>query len=201
MSLLEIFLVFFKFGLLCFGGGYMLIPLLSSSLVGSAPKYPLAPEEFANLVSIAQVTPGPIGINTATYVGYTQQGIIGACVGTFGMVLPALFLVILAIRLLKKYEQSLPVQGFVTGMRPLSFGMVLSAAVIFAELSIFAGDIPWDGFWRTLTGAAGFPEGFGINWGCVVVAVATVPILLRTKVSFLWLLLFSALFGVFFCRP
>ena len=68
MTLTALYLTFFKFGLLCFGGGYMLIPLLTSELVGEPPR-PLAPQEFADLVSVAQVTPGPIGINTATYVG------------------------------------------------------------------------------------------------------------------------------------
>ena len=72
MTFWELYVTFFKFGLLCFGGGYMLVPLLSADLVGNAPGAPLTPEAFANLVSIAQVTPGPIGINTATYVGFTQ---------------------------------------------------------------------------------------------------------------------------------
>ncbi len=201
MTLVSIFLVFFKFGLLCFGGGYMLIPLLSAELVGAGPSHPLTPEAFANLVSIAQVTPGPVGINTATYVGYTQQGVLGACLGTIGMVTPALFLVILAIKLLKRYETSIPVQGFLTGMRPASFGLVLSAAVIFAELSIFPGKIPWMGFWKMLADGAGMPEGFGINWGCVVIAAATVPVLMKTRINFLWLLLISALLGTLFCRP
>jgi len=201
MTLVSIFLVFFKFGLLCFGGGYMLIPLLSAELVGAGPSHPLTPEAFANLVSIAQVTPGPVGINTATYVGYTQQGVLGACLGTIGMVTPALFLVILAVKLLKRYETSIPVQGFLTGMRPASFGLVLSAAVIFAELSIFPGPIPWQGFWKMLADGAGMPEGFGINWGCVVIAAATVPVLLKTRINFLWLLLISALLGTLFCRP
>ncbi len=199
MTLLQLYLIFFKFGLLCFGGGYMLIPLLTSELVGDGK--PLSPEEFANLVSIAQVTPGPIGINTATYVGFTQQGILGGCIGTIGIVTPSLFLVILAIKLLKRYEKSIPVQGFLAGMRPLALGMVMSAAVIFAELSIFRSEIPWGGFWKMLTSSAGMPEGFGLNWGCVLVAVATVLLMKRTKISFLWFLLLSALFGVFFCQP
>jgi len=201
MTPIQLYLTFFKFGLLCFGGGYMLIPLLSAELVGAGPHDPLSPEAFANLVSIAQVTPGPIGINTATYVGYTQQGLLGACIGTVGIVTPSLFLVILAIRLLKRFESSIPVQGFLAGMRPASFGLILSAAVVFAELSIFPGPIPWTGIGKMLTGIAGTPPGFGINRGCVIVAAATVPILMKTRFSFLWLLLLSALFGIFFCRP
>ena len=100
ISLFGLYWVFFKFGLLCFGGGYMLVPLLTAELVG--PGKPLAPEEFANLLSIAQATPGPIGINTATYVGYTQHGVTGAVLATLGMITPAMILVILAIRLLKR---------------------------------------------------------------------------------------------------
>ena len=141
ISLFGLYWVFFKFGLLCFGGGYMLVPLLTAELVG--PGKPLAPGEFANLLSIAQATPGPIGINTATYVGYTQHGVVGAVLATLGMITPAMILVILAIRLLKRWESSLAVQGFLTGMRPASFGLILSAAVIFAELSVFTGEIPW----------------------------------------------------------
>ncbi len=200
MTLLEIYWAFFKFGLLCFGGGYMLVPLLSAELVGTGPSDPLTPEAFANLVSIAQVTPGPIGINTATYVGFTQQGILGACLGTLGIVTPAVFLVILAVKLLKRYETSIPVQGFLAGMRPASFGLVLSAAVIFAELSVFRTAIPWGEFWKLLTGAGGTFGNFGVNWGFVIVTAATVPILMKTKFSFIRLLLISALFGALFCR-
>lgn len=85
MTLLEIYWAFFKFGLLCFGGGYMLVPLLSAELVGTGPNDPLTPEAFANLVSIAQVTPGPIGINTATYVGSRSRGSWGPASARSGL--------------------------------------------------------------------------------------------------------------------
>lgn len=107
---------------------------------------------------------------------------------------------ILAVKLLKRYETSIPVQGFLAGMRPASFGLVLSAAVIFAELSVFRTAIPWKEFWKLLTGAGGTFGNFGVNWGCVIVAAATVPILMKTKFSFIRLLLISALFGALFCR-
>ena len=170
MNIAALYLVFAKFGLLCFGGGYMLIPLLRAELVGNGSQWPLQPEEFASLVSIAQVTPGPIGINTATYVGFTQQGVIGSVLATIGMVTPAVLLVILA------------------------------AAVIFAELSVFTGEIPWRAIGRMLIGEGWLAEGFGMRWVCLAIAVATVAMMLRTKVSFLYLLLVSAVIGAFFCR-
>ncbi|MDR0931729.1 MAG: chromate transporter [Victivallales bacterium] len=200
MTLWAIYWTFFKFGLLCFGGGYMLVPLLSAGLVGTSPGAVLTPEAFANLISIAQVTPGPVGINTATYVGFTQQGVFGAILGTLGIVTPALGLVILAVKLLKKYEKSVPVQGFLAGMRPASFGLVLSAAVIFAELSVFRTAIPWGKFWNILNGTGDGIGGFGVNLGCALIAIITVLVLFKTKFSFVAWLLICALFGVFFCR-
>ena len=198
MTILQLYLVFAKFGLLCFGGGYMLVPLLTAELVG--PGKPLAPTEFSSLVSIAQATPGPIGINTATYVGFTQHGVIGSILATAGIITPALILVILAIKLLKRYEQSLPVQGFLAGMKPASFGLILSAAVIFAELSVFSADIPWHGIWQWLTGATVDFHGFHLRISALLIAAATTVIMLKTRISFMYLLLVSAILGAFLCR-
>ena len=198
MTILQLYQVFAKFGLLCFGGGYMLVPLLTAELVG--PGKPLAPKEFSSLVSIAQATPGPIGINTATYVGFTQHGVIGSILATAGIITPALILVILAIKLLKRYEQSLPVQGFLAGMKPASFGLILSAAVIFAELSVFSADIPWHGIWQWLTGATVDFHGFHLRISALLIAAATTVIMLKTRISFMYLLLVSAILGAFLCR-
>jgi len=192
MTISTLYFTFFKFGLLCFGGGYILIPLLQSELVGE--NKPLKVREFADLVSVAQVTPGPIGINTATYVGFTQQGVLGAVLATLGIVTPTLVLVILAANLLKRYHASIPVQGFLRGMRPASLGLVFAAGLIFAEMSIFPGAIPWldpSGYWSCLRGA---------DLPALLIAVATLVILMRTKVSFLYLLLASAALGAFLCR-
>ena len=193
MSTGALYLVFAKFGLLCFGGGYMLVPLLMAELVGAPPK-PLAPEVFRDLLSIAQVTPGPIGINTATYVGFTQQGIWGALCATAGMITPALILVILAILLLRKYEKSIVIQGFLAGMRPASFGLILSAAVVFSELSIFTAPLPWAEWLH------GHFAGVGMRYGALLLAVITVILMRKTKIPFLWILAGSAMIGGFLCR-
>ena len=192
MTLTGLYLTFFKFGLLCFGGGYILIPLLQSELVGEGRA--LAPQEFADLVSVAQVTPGPIGINTATYVGFTQHGVPGAVLATVGIVTPTLLLVILAAKLLKRYHESIPIQGFLRGMRPASLGLVLSAALIFAEMSVFRGAIPW------LEPDRWFGFLCGTRPAALAIAAGTLAILMKTKCSFLWLLLISAAAGSFLCR-
>ena len=192
MNLSALYFTFFKFGLLCFGGGYILIPLLQSELVGKGR--PLEVQEFADLVSVAQVTPGPIGINTATYVGFTQQGVVGAVLATLGIVTPTLVLVILAAKLLKRYHSSIPVQGFLRGMRPASLGLIFAAGLIFAEMSVFSDAIPWltpSGYWECLR---------GIRLPALAIAAVSLTILLKTKVSFLYLLLVSAALGAFLCR-
>ena len=192
MNLAVLYLTFFKFGLLCFGGGYILIPLLQSELVDG--RGVLAPQEFADLVSVAQVTPGPIGINTATYVGFTQHGVFGAVLATVGIVTPTLVLVILAAKLLKRYHSSVPIQGFLRGMRPASLGLIFAAALIFSEMSVFPGKIPWfspAGYWDFLRGTS-IPA--------LLIAAATLIVLMKTKVSFLYLLLVSAALGAVLCR-
>ena len=192
MNLFTLYFTFFKFGLLCFGGGYILIPLLQSELVGEGK--PLALQEFADLVSVAQVTPGPIGINTATYVGFTQRGVPGAVLATLGIVTPTLVLVILAAKLLKRYHSSIPIQGFLRGMRPASLGLVFAAGLIFAEMSVFSGAIPW------LKPAEYLACLSGVRIPALLIAIATLVILKKTKVSFLYLLLASAVLGAFLCR-
>lgn len=193
MTLVGLYLTFFKFGLLCFGGGYMLVPLLAAELVGEPPK-PLSPRAFADLVSVAQATPGPIGINTATYVGFVQFGCIGSVLATVGIVTPTLFLVILASKLLKSYEKSIPVQGFLRGMRPASLGLIWAAAIIFAELSVFSLPIEWFSpeTWLNMIKSIRIPA--------LIIAVTTAVILVKTKWSFFYLLIVSAVLGAFLCR-
>lgn len=191
MNPLVLYLTFLKYGLLCFGGGYMLVPLLSADLVG-APPMPLSPETFRNLLSIAQITPGPIGINTATYVGFTQYGFLGGLCGTLGMATPPFILVILAVKLLKKYENSIAVQGFLAGMRPASLGFILSAVLIFAQFSIFNGDLPFlkPELWNTVR----------INFPALIITALSMLLLTRTKVPFLLVLIAAGAAGGFFCR-
>lgn len=198
MTIVQVYLLFAKYGLLCFGGGYMLVPLITAELVG--PGKPLTSQEFSSLFSIAQVTPGPIGINTATYVGFTQQGVIGSILATAGIITPAIIMVILASTFLNKYKEHFLVRGFLAGMKPAVFGLILSAAVIFAEMSIFSADIPWCRIWQKLIGDAVNFQGFHLRIIPLLIAAATTVLMLKTRISFMYLLLISALLGALFCR-
>lgn len=190
MNPFLVFLLFIKYSVLCFGGGYVLIPLLNADLVGGPPKL-LTPELFARYISIAQVTPGPVFINVATFVGYLQSGFWGALGATLGAVVCSVPLVVLAVKLLRKYEKSVWVRGFFRGMRPASFGLILAAAWIFFEMSVLSEPVQWLNWSK-------FSE-IRVNWTAAVVCVSAFAVLFKTKISLTLLLVLAAAVGAFLC--
>ena len=191
MNPLVIFLLFIKYSALCFGGGYVLIPLLNADLVGAPPKL-LTPELFARYISIAQVTPGPVFINVATFVGYLQSGFFGALGATLGAVVLSAPLVVLAIKLLRKYESSVWVKGFFRGMRPASFGLILAAAWIFFEMSVLSSKVPWGDLAKIAE--------IKINWIGLGIFAGAFILLSKTKISLTMLLIIAAAIGAVLCR-
>ena len=139
MNLLWLFLTFCKFGLLCFGGGYMLIPLLTAEFVG--PGKLLTAERFGNLVSVAQLTPGPVGINTATFAGFLNGGFGGALAATLGLVFPTLILAAAAVSLIRAFQRREPVRAALYGARLGAAALVVYAVLIFAGMSVFTGPL------------------------------------------------------------
>ncbi|MEM3980797.1 MAG: chromate transporter [Ignisphaera sp.] len=125
---IEIFLTFLKIGVVMFGGGYAMIPILRYELV--VRRQWISEQEFVDIIAIAESTPGPIAINSATYVGYKVGGIVGAALATLGIVIPS-FVVILcvAIALSKFYTHRL-VRGVLNGIRGAVIGLVLSALIV-----------------------------------------------------------------------
>ena len=99
----------------------------------------MTPEMFANIVAISQITPGPLAVNTATYVGYETAGIAGAASATFGVVLPAFILVSIVARLIQQFRDSKIVQGALTGIRPATMGLI-GAAIVTLIIPSVAGE-------------------------------------------------------------
>ena len=159
-----IFGLFCKFSLLCFGGGYMLIPLIITDCV---EKYHfLTLEQFGNLLSVSQLTPGPIGINAATYVGYIQGGFFSSLGATVGLVFPTFILSSLAILGIRRWKDTFIIRGIMKGTRLSSVALILYAVSIFLGLSVFTAAIPWE----VLTGSA-VPENFSISWSGLLIAL------------------------------
>lgn len=127
MILLQLWVAFFKIGLFTLGGGYAMLALIQQEIV----RYGwMTPQEFVDVVGIAEVTPGPIAVNAATFVGFRSAHIQGALVATSAVVLPSLISVIIVSRFWEKYKNSKRVQFMFAGVRPVVVGLVGAAAVI-----------------------------------------------------------------------
>lgn len=194
MSLIELFLTFATFGLLCFGGGYMLIPLIIQDFVENNKLFTF--EEFGNLLSISQITPGPIGINTATYVGYIQNGFLGAFIATFSLILPALILTPLAIISMNKWKDKFIVKGILKGTRISALSLIMYAVLIFLGMSVFTTTIPWESIFKFLTFQNfSFPDDFSLSIKGTLICFLSVILILKVKLSTTYIIIISGIVG------
>lgn len=142
MIYLQLLWSFFQIGLFSFGGGYAALPLIQSLVVEQRGWLSLT--EFTDLISISQMTPGPIALNAATFVGTRVAGFPGALVATLGNILPS-FIIALALAMLYTRFKNLPViQGVLAGLRPTVVALIASAAVSIVLSAFFgpAGFVP-----------------------------------------------------------
>ncbi|WP_149096524.1 chromate transporter [Paenibacillus terrae] len=126
--LLKLFLVFLKVGLISFGGGYAVMALIQREVT---EKGWIEPEKFQEIVTLAGMAPGPIATNTATLIGYSQMGILGATISTIGIILPSLFIVILCSAFFLRMQNNQWVRYSFYGLRPIITGLVIYAAIHF----------------------------------------------------------------------
>ncbi|MDD4278382.1 chromate transporter [Candidatus Sumerlaeota bacterium] len=133
-KLLTLFYMFFKLGLFSFGGGYVILPLMYQEIQAFGV---MSPQEFSDLVALSQITPGPIALNGATYVGYQYAGILGAIVSTFAVSLPSFIIVLIVFAFLVRFKNSAPVQLFLGGVRPATVGLIAAAVLFFGQNSVF----------------------------------------------------------------
>lgn len=123
----KLFLSFFHIGLLSFGGGYASMPLIQEQVVNKHAWLTLA--EFADVITISQMTPGPIAINSSTFVGMRIAGILGAVVATLGCVLPSCLIVLSLAFLYQRYKNLSLVQSILAGLRPAVVALIASAGL------------------------------------------------------------------------
>ncbi len=125
MIYLQLFWSFFQVGLFSFGGGYAALPLIQNQIVDIHGW--LTMNEFADVITISQMTPGPIGINSATFVGTRIAGLTGAVVATLGCVFPSCIIVLILAYIYYKFRGLTTVQGILNGLRPAVIAMIASA--------------------------------------------------------------------------
>ncbi len=140
MLYLQLFYTFFKIGLFGFGGGYAMLSMIQGEVVTQYQW--LTAQEFTDIVAISQMTPGPIGINAATYVGYTTTGsILGSITATFAVVLPSFVIMLTISRFLLKYQKNPIVESIFSGLRPAVVGLLASAALVLMTNENFGSPI------------------------------------------------------------
>lgn len=131
--LIKLFLSFFKIGIFGYGGGYAMLPLIEREVVTSNGW--LTSSEFLDIIGISQMTPGPISINTATFVGYRIGGFLGSVFATVGVVTYSFILVSIATHYILKFKNSKTLKNALFGMRPALMGLIISAFISLAGKS------------------------------------------------------------------
>lgn len=153
MIYLQLFCTFFLIGLFGFGGGYAMISMIQGEVVTN--HHWMTMGEFTDIVAISQMTPGPIGINSATYVGYTAivnaggshwMGVLGSATASFAVVLPSFILMVLISKFLMKYKHHPAVEHVFMGLRPAVVGLLAAACLLLMTPDNFSS--PSESSWQ-----------------------------------------------------
>ena len=185
--LLDLFLTFFKIGIVSFGGGYAMIPLLTDEVLAHAW---LTSEEIMNFIAVAESTPGPIAINMATFIGATKGGILGALMATFGVVLPSFIIILIIASVIKGLLKFAGVKAFLNGLRPVVVGLILGTAIIM--------------FLTVILSLEKVSDGITFDWKALVIFAISASVhfiykkLRKKAISPIFLILISALLGMIF---
>lgn len=135
----QLLSTFFKIGLFTFGGGYAMLPLMQQEIEYYGW---ITQQEFVDIIAIAEMTPGAVSINTATFVGFRTAGLFGSITATAGVALPSLIIIILLSGFLEKYRDNAITKSIFAGIRPVVAGLIVSAAWFIAKSVL----VPMDGF-------------------------------------------------------
>ena len=196
MLYLRLFYEFFKTGLFSIGGGMATVPFLQDMAVKTGW---FTSGQLADMIAVAESTPGPIGVNMATYVGYTTGhgaygipgGILGAVTATMGLVTPSVIVILIVASILAKFRDSKAVNAAFYGLRPASVGLIASAGISIILICFFGIDTVYE-----------FANGVSVNPGQIILALllfaATRYIPKVKDFHPLAFIAFSALIGIIF---
>ena len=170
MIFFSLFYTFFMIGLFGFGGGYGMLSLIQHETVEHW--HWLSSSQFTDIVAISQMTPGPVGINSATYCGYTAcvnagysmpMAILGSATATFALVLPSLILMVLISKMFMRYMHTHTVTSVFTGLRPAVVGLLAAATLLLCSKENFSTptENPWQ-FWISCALFAATAFGTGV---------------------------------------
>lgn len=180
MIYLQLFLSFLQIGLFSFGGGYAAMPLIQGQVVAGHGW--LTMSEFTDLITISQMTPGPIAVNSATFVGLKIAGVPGAVVATAGCILPSCIIVTILAKLYLKYRQMDLLQGVLKSLRPAVVAMIASAGILILVTA----------FW----GNSEVIALAGTKWSMVAIFMICVLLLRKTKLNPIWVMVLAGVMKV-----
>lgn len=189
MILLRLFWEFFKTGLFAVGGGMATLPFLYDM---AAKTGWFTAGNLADMIAVSESTPGPIGVNMATYVGFHTAGIPGAVIATLGLITPEIILILLIARVLRQFRQNKTVDAAFYGLRPCSVALIAAAGLLVVKVALFHAEA-----WQE-SGALGDL----FNWKAIALA-ALLVVLTRyvkplKKLHPIFFILGSALVGIVF---
>ena len=186
MILLRLYFEFFRVGLFSVGGGLATIPFLTD--LGARTGW-FTPAELANMVAVSESTPGPMGVNMATYVGFETAGPVGCVLATLGLITPSILIILIIARFLQKFRQSRTVDAVFYGLRPASTALIASAGFLsVAKVSLL--------FWQDPLPELGLLASHLFNWRSIVLFILVLIGLHLPKLKKLHPILFIA-FGAF----
>ena len=180
MIYLQLFLSFLQVGMFSFGGGYAAMPLIQGQVVTG--HHWLSMSEFTDLITISQMTPGPIAVNSATFVGIKIAGIPGAFAATFGCILPPCIIVTILAKLYLKYRNMTMMQEVLHSLRPAVVAMIGAAGI-----SILA-----TAFW----GSEEIITFVGTKWSLVIIFFICLVLLRMVKMNPIWVMLLAGVMKV-----
>lgn len=177
----NLFYAFFKIGLFTIGGGYASLPLIEEEVVNAQGWLSL--QEYTDIVTISQITPGPIAINSATFVGTKVAGFGGAVIATLGTVFPSVIIALILARIYYKYRSISVMQGILAGLRPAVVALIASAGASLLVAALFqSGGIQ--------------VGGIQVNLTAILLMLAAFTMLRKTKVDALWVIFLCGLAGI-----
>lgn len=190
MSLFQLAYTFFYIGLFTIGGGVVALTLMQQTIVAQGL---ITEEQFYNMVAISESTPGPLGTNMATYIGYNLYGIPGSLIATLAEVLPSVIIILIIAQFLKKFNENQIVKGTLKFLRPLTSGLILVPAVQIFLFTIVNKPESWNEL-LTLSGWKGL-----FDWVNFAAYSVFAFLLFKFKLHPILLLILGAIFGIIFC--
>lgn len=185
MLYLRLFFEFFKAGLFAVGGGLATLPFLYN--ISDATGW-YTHMDLADMVAVSESTPGPMGVNMATYVGFTTGGVPGAVTATLGLITPSVIVIIIVAQFLRRFSENRYVKGVFYGLRPASVGLIAAACFLVGKLALLNAEV----YQKTLSLLS------LIHWKAVLLAALLYVAMKKIQLHPIFFLAASAVIGVVF---